>query len=152
MRFTRLPAAAAAIAALAVPVSAPDHASACGAGVLATEEAGLVKLVNDIRAGSGLSRLKTKVLLRSSARRHSTTMASTGNLEHQVRDGRLTWAPLGVAAGENVALAGGSREALQLMLGSPPHRQNLMMATWRSIGIGAVTSCSGVFFTLEFLG
>jgi uncharacterized protein YkwD len=152
VRFTRLPVAAAAVAALAAPVFAPDRASACGAGVAPTEEAGLVKLVNDIRISNGLSRLKTRVLLRSSARRHSATMASSGKLEHQVRDGRLTWAPVGAAAGENVALAGGSGEALQLMLGSPPHRQNLMMANWRSIGIGAVTSCSGVFFTLEFLG
>ena len=152
MRFTRLPVAAAAIAALAAPVSAPDQASACGAGISATDEVGLVKMVNDFRANSGLARLRPRALLRASARRHSASMASTGALEHQVRDGRLTWAPAGSAAGENVALAGGAGQALQLMLGSAPHRQNLMLPRWRSIGIGAVTSCSGVFFTLEFLG
>ena len=152
MRFTRLPVAAAAIAALATPVSAPDHASACGAGISATDEVGLVKMVNDARASGGLARLKTRAVLRVSARRHSQVMASSGNLEHQVRDGRLTWAPAGASAGENVALAGGAADAMKLMLGSPPHRENLMAATWRSRGVGAVTTCSGVFFTLEFLG
>jgi uncharacterized protein YkwD len=47
--------------------------------------------------------------------------------------------------GENLVWASpdlNAREALALWLDSPPHRQNLLRAAWREVGLGAVHSLS----------
>lgn len=152
MRVARLLLAVPAIAAVVAPTGGAALAATCPVGTAAADETAVVNLVNATRAKSGLARLKTRVTLRASARRHSAAMAATGQLAHQVQNGRLTWAPAGLAAGENVALAQNGGQAVQLMMDSPPHRQNMLGPQWRSIGVGAVSSCAGLFFTLEFLG
>ncbi len=138
------------LAAMAAPGAG---SAACLASVVsAPDEATLVGLLNTYRAKVGLFKLQPTAGLTDSARSHSAQMAISGKLQHQVRGGRLTWAPPGAAAGENLAVAPGAPQAMELLVKSPEHRTNMLTPRWRRVGIGAVRDCVGMtYFTMELL-
>jgi uncharacterized protein YkwD len=142
------------LACVLVGLAAPAVGSAaCVASVVsAQDEAALLTQVNNVRAKVGLLKLASAPSLLDSARSHSAQMALTGKLQHQVRAGRLTWAPANSLAGENLAVAPDASIAMDALLKSPKHRDNILAPGFRRIGIGAVRDCLGMtYFTQEFL-
>ena len=114
-------------------------------------EAGLLVKINALRAGHGLSRLRRKKELAAAAVEHSREMARRGFFGHRSADGGSFEARLqryyGSAGyrfwstGENLIYASPTiapSAAVESWLRSPGHREILLAARWREIGISAV--------------
>jgi uncharacterized protein YkwD len=110
-------------------------------------------MVNAVRVRAGLRPLARTAWLEHVAGRRAGQISARGQLQHEFRGGRLSWAPTSAWAGENLAVAASPRAAMTAMLASPIHRTVLLFGRWRTIGIGARASCDGqTIYALDFLG
>jgi uncharacterized protein YkwD len=105
--------------------------------------------INGYRREHGLVALRLNPQLAASARQHSLSMAKHGYFEHTSLDGSAFWKRDRKyaghsrlwALGENLAWGSpglSARQAIELWLASPTHRENLLSPAWREIGLGAV--------------
>ncbi len=118
----------------------------------------LVEL-NGVRRSHGLAPLRTSVALAAAAEAHSRAMGQFGFFAHESRDGSPffervkryyrpqsgTW-----SVGENLLWSTPglqAKGAVGLWMQSPGHRQNILTARWREIGLSAVSvaGAPGVF-------
>jgi uncharacterized protein YkwD len=167
----RLPlvAAAAMLAAAIVGTTAANAgdtsgwASAAGTervAVLPRLEARVLTQINDVRRSAGLGPLRASPALAAAAHEQTLSMAEHGFFSHDSFSGAPFWKRVETRypkpadgdwrVGENLVWSSPSlsaRDALELWLNSPPHRQNLLTAVWREVGIAAVhaSSAPGVF-------
>jgi uncharacterized protein YkwD len=141
---------ACAVSALALSASAPSATHGRGVTVDALERS-VVTQINSFRRSHGLVALRLSSPLSRAAEQHSNEMARDGYFAHESADGssfdkriaryypsarRAYW-----SVGENLLWSSPSIDgqgAFQLWLNSPPHRENLLTARWREIGISAV--------------
>ena len=126
------------------------------------ERAVLAEL-NGIRRANGLVPLRSSSLLGAAADAHSQAMGRLGFFAHESRDGSSfvdrvrryyrpqagTW-----SVGENLLWSTrgiDARRAVAMWMQSPGHRQNILTAEWREIGLGAVTvpGAPGVYGGLD---
>lgn len=111
----------------------------------------LLREINEVRAKHGLSRLQSSSPLREAAEYHSEAMAARGFFSHESADGTSFWKRVERfypsrgfdywSAGENLAYGSPSMSAdgaVRAWMDSPGHRANILSASWREIGIGAV--------------
>ena len=120
----------------------------------------LLAQINTFRAAHGLARLRVNNALVGAADGHSAQMAKLGYFSHNSANGQSfsqriaqAYSPRGFRSwtvGENLVWGGpyiGAARAFRLWLASPPHRANLLNASWREVGLGAVhsTSAPGVY-------
>ncbi len=147
----------------ATVVAAPTGARPHGASTLDAKnelESAVLAQINTLRRGHGLAPLRTNARLRAAADSHSGAMARRGFFSHTSADGtpfsaRVSrYYPRGRtgyrAVGENLLWSSpdvDAARALRMWLSSTPHRQNLLRAHWREIGLSAVHSnaAPGVF-------
>jgi uncharacterized protein YkwD len=116
--------------------------------------------LNAVRRGHGLPPLRLSRPLSAAADAHSRAMGRFGFFSHESRDGSEFWtrvqrwySPGGYhswAVGENLLWSSGqlnAAAALKLWMASPPHRQNILTARWREVGLSAVavSAAPGVF-------
>jgi uncharacterized protein YkwD len=116
-------------------------------------EGSIACLVNEERAAEGLRPVQPNVALRQAALSHSNEMVEQGYFEHTSPAG-LTFVDRIVATGytrgarlwevgENLVWGTGPLSTPQSLvrswMNSPPHRDNLLRAGFREIGIAAVT-------------
>jgi uncharacterized protein YkwD len=123
----------------------------------AEAERQLLDLANTERARAGLGQLKVDEGLVRAARAHAAEMASQGQLSHQFSgEPSLTRRIAAVSllhldrAGENVAVATTAPEAHQALMGSPPHRDNLMSPQFNVAGFGVFRSGHMLYVTQDF--
>jgi uncharacterized protein YkwD len=141
---------ACAVSALALSASAPSARHGRGVTVDALERS-VVTQINSFRRSHGLVALRVSTPLSRAAEQHSGEMARVGYFAHESADGSsfdkriARFYPSGRrpywSVGENLLWSSPSIDAagaLQLWLNSPPHRENLLTARWREIGISAV--------------
>ena len=109
-------------------------------------------LLNQIRAGHGLSPLSASAPLRSAARAHSADMLRQGSFEHdspgETWDARIARYLRSPLVGENLALGTGSSGSaagiVSQWMRSPPHRAIILTAGLHRVGLGlAVGSFDG---------
>jgi uncharacterized protein YkwD len=145
--------AATALASL-VAAFAPAPAAARADGrttELSLLETGVLAQINFIRVQHGLAALRLNADLGEAAEEHSQEMAADGYFQHDSFDGSAFWkriesfystAGYGYwSVGENLLWSSpsvGSVGALQMWMGSPEHRANILNPRWREIGISAV--------------
>jgi uncharacterized protein YkwD len=140
---TALLACSAVICCCAVLACQPAQAMANRSGLDHTERK-VVRIVNRIRAGYGLRRLRASRSLAHAASQHTNDMLSRNFLGHASSDGtgmaqrvrRYTGAHW---VGESIAALGGrgtASRAVQLWMSSPPHRAVLLSPAGARIGIG----------------
>jgi uncharacterized protein YkwD len=165
-----------AVAAAAILAAATFGATAANAGdaagwnnasaggervtVLPRLETRLLTQINDVRRAAGLAPLRASTALAAAAQEQSFSMAEHGFFSHDSFSGAPFWkrvetrypkpAAGGWRVGENLVWSSpqlSARRALELWLNSPPHRQNLLTAAWREVGISAVhaSSAPGVY-------
>jgi uncharacterized protein YkwD len=147
---TLIAATVAAFAALAGTAAAPSAPLRPAVSLNALSRDVLVN-VNALRKSHGLAPLKLSVRLQAAAAQHSNEMARVGYFAHESANGSAfdkrvaRFYPIGSrrywSVGENLVWAApdlAAAEALKLWLNSPPHRENLLTARWREIGISAV--------------
>ena len=114
-------------------------------------EGAVLAELNAVRAKHGLAPLKTNANLRAAADTHSIAMAENGFFAHESRDGSAFWkrvqkfyAPNGYgfwSVGENLLWSSGeltAKQAVEMWMKSPKHRENILTARWREIGLSAV--------------
>lgn len=150
----------AALVALVVLVFALSGTSASAATIVTARDAmepRLVERINDLRASHGLRRLRVAGDLSRAAAKHANSLGSMGYFKHELYtpSRKTTWTPFGTwirwywpgpgysswAAGENLAWGApdlSARQAAARWMDSPPHRANILTASWRRIGVAAV--------------
>lgn len=163
IRGVLLAAALAASLAVASPASSAGGTGRTLQAANVLESDVLVEL-NKIRAQHGLAPLRSNRKLRAAADTHSAAMVQHGFFAHESRDGTAFWkrvqrfyaAPkYGFwSVGENLLWSSGeltAAQAVEMWMKSPKHRENILTARWREIGLSAVraSSAPGVFSGLD---
>ena len=118
--------------------------------------------MNEVRAAHGLRPLRADGRLERAARSHSSKMLRTGAFFHGAFDARIR--RVGVHApvvGENLAWGVGrlsrARAIVNMWMGSPGHRRNLLHPGYRLVGVGALRGNfsgyrSALLITTDFAG
>ena len=160
--------AALALVVVAVPaalVAHPAHSATGGNRVaLSPLESGVLADINAYRQSHGLVPLRVSGQLTDAARQHSLSMAARGYFSHDSADGTSFWKRVQHyyaarsfrywAVGENLLWSSpdvDASHALQMWIDSPPHRENLLTAKWREVGLSAVhvAAAPGAFRDLD---
>ena len=125
-------------------------------------ESGVLVQINAVRRQRGLAPLRVSLRLRAAADAHSRAMVDGGFFSHESSDGTAFWKrvarfyPQGSrrywSVGENLLWSSPDADAagaVRMWMNSPPHRENLLNARWREVGISAVhvDAAHGVFGT-----
>jgi uncharacterized protein YkwD len=109
---------------------------------LSQAERTLLTAINAARAAAGVAPLRASVSLTSAAGWQSQVLAGAGYLDHTSPDGstlidRLTRARWrGSVAGEDLAVAPSASGAVSMWMQSPGHRENLLSASFHTVGLG----------------
>ena len=99
------------------------------------------------RSERSLSTLAIASDLAGDAQRHAEAMAARGEIYHSGRTSNLNgW----TALGENVGYASSVDEVFQLFMDSPGHRNNIIDASWDSIGIGVAPGDGAIYASVLF--
>ncbi len=114
----------------------------------------LFDLLNGERVKAGLAPMAWDDRLAAAAQEHARLMGHENRLAHQLPgelplQQRLTAVPLN-HAGENVAVAGTVAEAHTGLMGSPPHRANILSSEFNAVGIGAIWTGMGLWVVQDF--
>ncbi|MBI4951758.1 MAG: CAP domain-containing protein [Myxococcales bacterium] len=137
------------------PSAALLEARAAGEEALADgEEATLAAMLDGARTEEGLRPLARDGALDRLARAHAAAMLAAGRVGHDLGAGppadRVAEAGLDRAfVGENVASAPSVLRAHRALWASPSHRENLLLPTYRRVGVGVVTGADGRRFVCE---
>jgi uncharacterized protein YkwD len=120
--------------------------------------------LNAVRARHGLGALRLSPQLAAAAERHSRAMGQLGFFSHKSADGssfskriERFYGPAGFrywSIGENLLWASpevDAAAAVRMWMKSPHHRDNILRARWREIGLSAVhvTAAPGTFRGLD---
>ncbi len=140
---------------VSIVASAPAPPPAPKAPVLSPREEGLLREMNREREQFGLEPLVASAVLTGIARARSRDMTEQQYFGHFHPDGISVYALLqaaGVsyaAGGENLAKVAGDvehsvRTAIEALMESDSHRENILNPRYRFIGVGSVTDDSGI--------
>jgi uncharacterized protein YkwD len=130
-------------------------------------ESEVIRLLNGIRSSQGLPSLRTDGDLNDAADSHSRGMVSSGVFSHDSASGtrcdvRIRRFVKARIVGETISWLAGTpasqqaQRTVDLWMNSPPHRQTLMTASFRRIGVsrkgGTMFGRRGVAFTADLAG
>ncbi len=129
--------------------AAPDEDTAA--------EAALLESVNQSRKQAGVAPVHMEESLRQAARSHAVRMVAKRQLEHQFpgepsllqRIADVSSLPLD-RAGENIANVSCAGDAHDLLMHSPPHRQNILDPHFNVAGIVAIRSHGRLYVVQDF--
>jgi uncharacterized protein YkwD len=140
--------AAAVLSTTVQPAAAVPQVTARADAQLADQ---VLSSLNAIRAAHGLRPVIVSSGLAAAAREHNREMAAAGYFAHASHDGTPFWARIqryyastGTAywsTGENLLWSEAELDAtgaMQMWMASPEHRENILAARWRQIGISVV--------------
>ncbi|HSP38565.1 MAG TPA: CAP domain-containing protein [Frankiaceae bacterium] len=149
----RLALAAAALTTLAAcnPLSAPATSTPTPAKPTeaSTFEGRVLTLVNAERTKAHLKPLVLTNCADAIANSWSATMARTGTFTHQ-NLGPILTACKAHGAGENIGMGPVTADAMTTAwMNSPSHRANLLNPTYTGIGIGAVKTSTGIWYSTQ---
>ena len=115
-----------------------------------TEERGFTRAMNDSRAGAGRGRLRLDPELSKAARVHTREMVAKTLLHHTsapTLSQRVTrWNLLG----ENVGVGNTVDSLHSAFMGSPAHRANVMLSSFRYVGVGTASAGGRLWVTVVF--
>jgi uncharacterized protein YkwD len=114
---------------------------------LKKRETRLAALVNRARANHDRKPYKVSLSLSKVAEGQARAMADQQRLFHNPR--LTTEVHNWRAIGENVAYTSTVARAHALLMGSAPHRRNLLSSTFRQIGVGVVKDSHGTVWVVE---
>jgi hypothetical protein len=123
----------------------------------AASEQEILRLLNQERTRKGLQPLQMEPQLVTAARWHSERMAEQRTLSHRLRgepDLNTRLVPSGLhfdLSGENVAVNITAAGVHQGLMGSPPHRENILNPRYNTIGIGVLRAGEQIWVTQDFV-
>jgi len=117
----------------------------------------LLTLVNQSRTQAGLAALTLDSGLSQAARTHAEAMLEAHQLSHQFQ-GEPSVVDRVIAAtsrqldeaGENVAVDSDAVEGHRHLMLSPPHRANLLNASYNVVGLGVIRSGNQIYIVEDF--
>ena len=117
----------------------------------ASYETEILKLVNEARAAEGLSPLKIKKSLSSSAKVRAKEI--TEKLSHDRPNGK-SWSTVDSdARAENLAMGYASaKDVVRAWMNSSGHRRNIMNPNYKTIGIGRAKGSNGAYYWVQLFG
>jgi uncharacterized protein YkwD len=127
---------------------------------LSRAQSTLLTAINSARAAAGVAPLRATAGLTVAAAWQSQVLAQAGILDHTSPDGstlidrltRVHWH--GSSAGEDLAVAPSPSDAVSMWMQSPGHRENLLRASFHTIGLGLARGVwngqSALFVTADF--
>ena len=117
----------------------------------------LLKMANQARARAGSPPLQFDDGLIQAARLHAAAMAREQQLSHQLNGEPSLPRRLSAASvllldrsGENVALNSTAEEVHQSLMRSPPHRENLLDASYNVAGFAVIRSGAHLYVVQDF--
>ena len=139
----------------ALPSAAQDYC-------VEPEELAFLAAINSYRTQNGLQPLQISQTLGAAAAKHSDNMAATSYFDHTMSDGTTVEQNIrahgytGQTYGENIVAGTESADfAFSTFQGSAPHNQNMLQASYQSIGIARsynAASEQGWYWTTIFGG
>ena len=120
------------------------------------DEQKLRALLNQARVKAGLPTLQWDAHLAQSAHAHGKIVAQRGQLSHQFPGEPELGERIGAtglrfnAAGENVAVAPTIEQAHEGLMGSPPHRANILSDKYNAVGLAAIVHGDQVYVVQNF--
>ena len=132
------------------PPSAPQPIAGLDLGAAARES---LDLANRERVGAGLPPLEMRDDVAAVAAAHSARMAASGSIFHNSDlFTKATHASLAARSlGENVSMANSIAASHGGLMGSPPHRANILNPKFRVVGIGVAQVAGVVYVTQDFV-
>lgn len=122
-----------------------------------TAEQQMLQLVNQERAKAGKGPLVMNSLLQKVARAHAADMLERGYFSHYTPDGASPFDRMNQAGvvytygGENLAFSPNVQLAMQGLMNSPGHRENILSPNYHKVGIGVLDAgVYGEMFVQEF--
>lgn len=125
--------------------------------VLTSHEAAILNVMNSVRAAHGMAPLRVDVRLQRAARSHSRYMIRTGSFAHGNFAARLRrHGARGPTFAENLFWGEGAYgrpgSIVRDWLASPGHRENILYAGFRRVGIASPLGRGARFVTADFAG
>jgi uncharacterized protein YkwD len=115
-------------------------------------ERAFARRINSARAGADFGSVRLDPELSKSAKVHTREMARRSSLYHTpsstLRRRVTNWSILG----ENVGYGGGVDSLHRAFMGSPAHRANILLGTYRYVGIGVLNRDGRMWVTVLFEG
>jgi uncharacterized protein YkwD len=140
---------------VAHPQSNSVAAGSSGEDAVAENE--LFDAANKSRELEGVPALRMEASLVEAARAHARRMVAARQLEHQLPGEFPLLKRIGVASslrmdrvGENIAYATCAPRANEVLMRSPPHRQNLLDSGYNIAGIAAIWSRGKLYVVQDF--
>lgn len=113
-------------------------------------ERGFARRINSARGDSGLGKLSLDPELSKAARVHTNEMVRREELYHttstDLRNRVTSW----VILGENVGVGGTVQSLHEAFMNSPAHRDNVLHAAYRHVGIGVREANGRMWVTIIF--
>lgn len=117
----------------------------------------MLQLVNAERAKAGRMPLVMNILLQKVGRAHGADMLERGYFSHYTPEGLSPFDRMNQAgvvyqyAGENLAFSPNVQLAMQGLMNSPGHRENILSQNYKKVGIGVLDAgIYGEMFVQEF--
>ena len=117
----------------------------------------LLQLTNQARAQAGVAPLQLDNGLDAAAQAHANEMAAQGRLEHELPGEAPVMQRLAAKTtlhldrtGENVADAASLEQAQEVLMNSPPHRQNLLNSAYNVAGMGVARDGDMLYVVQDF--
>ena len=114
------------------------------------KERGFVRKMNQARAAAGKSRLRLDPEISKVSKVHTRAMAKENSLYHtstSVLGNRVTnW----ILLGENVGVGGTVSSLHSAFMNSPAHRANILLSSFKHVGVGVVQSGDRLWVTVTF--
>jgi uncharacterized protein YkwD len=115
-------------------------------------EKGFAHKMNAERVLQGVGKLHLDPELSKAARKHTTEMWKADSLYHtpsnKLRHRVTNW----VIIGENVGVGGTVDSLHQAFMDSPAHRDNILLSTFRNVGVGVAQKNGRMWVTVIFEG
>ena len=114
------------------------------------KERAFVRKMNQARVNAGKSRLRLDPEISKVSKVHTRAMAGDNSLYHtstSVLGRRVTnW----ILLGENVGVGGTVSSLHTAFMNSPAHRANILLSSFRHVGVGVVQSGDRLWVTVTF--
>src|SRR4051812_11591107 len=115
-------------------------------------EAGIIRAMNQFRAGYGLPALRPSAGFARAADAHSRAMLRSNTLSHGAFSSRVRHYVHVRSVGENLAWMDHCSPAaiVQMWINSPGHRSVMLERTFRRVGVGHRSASNVCFVTADF--
>ena len=114
------------------------------------KERQFVRKMNRERVEAGKAPLKLDLEVSKVSKTHTRAMAKNDSLYHTASDVLSRRVTNWILLGENVGVGGSVGSLHQAFMNSPAHRANIMLTSFKYVGVGTVQTADRLWVTVTF--